>query len=63
MTWNLIDWKPNQLEFALNFTYPLNVSQADAPDMVMILLNIHEFTTDQGDALEMNTILEVFIPR
>ena len=26
MTWDLIKWTPNQFEFALNFTYPLNVS-------------------------------------
>ena len=63
LTWNVIDWTPSQIDFSLNFTYPVNVSQNDEPDLLMMMLNIHDYTTNSGKYLPINAVLEVFIPR
>ena len=50
------------IEFAMVFKNPLEISQGDEPDEVMLILNLSKFKAKNGSRMR-STILTVLLPR
>ena len=62
--WWFDDVQPTYIDFQLNFTTPLSVSQfSKEPDYLKLLLNLTDFKDEHGLSIANNTILEKFLPR
>ena len=62
MTWNVTDITLRSIHFKLNFSHPLNISQSDQPDELLVLLNLHDYKTTKGASIPSNTVMRRLIP-
>ena len=62
MSWNVTDYTSQSIHFMLRFSHPINISQSDEPDELLILLNLQNFTTTKGAPIPSNTVLRRLIP-
>ena len=60
--WSLIKLDGNGFEMQLNFTNPLYISTDDEPDILLIQLNLGEFTDNTGQSLPESVIKYIPIP-
>ena len=63
-----LDWEINEateegIDFKLKYKDPLEVSQNEKPDKVLVTFNLASFTDEYGQSLGNDTTLEVEVPR
>ena len=63
LVWEIEHGDGKSLNFKLNFTNPLLISQSDEPDFVFCLLNMQQFKDADGNSLGENVLIKVLLPR
>ena len=63
LMWEIEESDGDRLNFKLNFTNPIAISQGDEADFVFCLLNLQQFKDEDGNALGSNLLVKVLLPR
>ena len=63
MVWGIEKGDGKSLNFKLNFTNPIAISQTDEPDFIFCLLNLSQFKDANRNSLGGNILIKVLLPR
>ena len=63
LDWEIKEATEEGIDFKLKYKDPLEVSQNEEPDKVLVTFNLASFTDEYGQRLGNDTTIEVEVPR
>ena len=58
--WSVIDLNQEQIKIKLNFYEPLEVSQGDIPDVLLLALTLEDFVGVEGGKFPKGTVVKTY---